>query len=907
MWARLRSWLGGVTDRDRVERDLRDELAFHLAEREAHWRRLGLTPDDAARRAKVEFGAVEHYKDEARHARGLAWIDDLGADLVYAWRKFRGAPSLALAVVLILAIAMGANTAVFSVLEAVTLRTLPVDRPDDLREFAWVQPRGSNFQITYDGSMRPSSDGGRVATSFSYPAYLVLRDRSTTFSDLFVFTESTVTANASDRAQRVSALLVSGNFFRGLGAGVMLGRTLGPEDDRAGAAPAAVLTHAAWQRLFGGDARVIGRTVLINDTPAVVVGITPPSFYGLEPGRWVDVVAPLTTLMPIVEGGSDRLTNPRRWAYRMMGRIQRDVSDERAQAETEAFFHQALPAGFADGGDPPRLRVTPGGQGIDSLRRNYSSSLYLLLGIMAAALIIACANTAGLLLMRAASREREMAVRLALGAGRLRLVRQVLAESSVLAVLSGVIGFLLAIAIRDALLPLLNQDETPITLTLGLSPVLLWFSVALCGAVTLICGLLPAIRATRLGADALQTRGVVQGLHRPARALAGKVLIAVQISLSLVLLFGAGLFARTLLNLRAEAIGFRADHLLLFQLDGRDAGYGGANLNNFYGEVRRRIEGAPGVESASFARYGLLSGGATTDTIVVRSPASGEQEIRVHLHFVGPGYLETMGIAVREGRSLSDGDREGALRVGVVNEALARQLPFTGSRVGKQVGYGATSPQDAALTIVGIAGDARFTTLRESAPPTLYLPYRQYSQSRVTYAVRTAGDPEQMVSTIRALVEQIDGRVPMSGVMTQEAQIDESVRRERMFAFVATGFAALAALLACIGVYGTLAYSVARRTKEIGLRIALGAARRAVVRMVLRESLVPVLAGIVIGLAAALATTRVIESMLFGVTARDAVTAVAASAFLAASAGIAGWIPSRRAARVDPMAALRAD
>ncbi len=907
---RLSNWLRGSS----VDRDLTDEMDFHLRARTEHWIAKGLTPVDAARRARVEFGGVEGYKETLRDARRPRILQELGADLRTALRQMRRSSGLTAVIVALLTLAIGANAAVFSVLDAVMLRMLPVERPYELRELSWTTRRQQGWKMSYDGSMRPYGQGELVATSFSYPAYTQLRDATTRFSDVFLFARDEINLGVNGRDRRVSVLMVSGNFFRGLGLAPARGRTIEPRDDQYGAAPVVVLTSRAWQRVFGGDPAALGSTVSVNGVPAVVVGITPPAFEGVEPGAPVDVLVPITPLLPAIEGRPLDLANVNRWAYHVMGRVKPDavpLGDEAVRAEAEAIFRRALP-GQSD--YPHALLLAPGGQGLDSLRRNYSEPLMLLMVIMTAVLLIACANIAGLLLMRAASREREIVVRLALGAGRGRLVRQLITESVSLAGVAGVLGIGLALAVRGRLLPLLNQDNDPLELAIGLSPSAMAFSLVLCLVVGVLCGILPAIRLTREGQSKVRryegtkvatlTRGVVGTGGDPARLIAGKTLIALQVGLSLVILVGAGLFARTLVNLRSQPLGFRPDHVLLFQMDATDAGYSGTRLHDFYERMLERVSAIPGVQAASMSRYGLLSGGATRDSVDVPGAPDGQNSIGTHLHFVSPGYLETMGIALRAGRDLTTQDREGRPAVAIVNEALASRLPPGGPVVGRRLGYG--KPGDE-LEIVGVVADARFASLRDPAPPTLYLPYRQHAQHRMTFAVRSAGDLTSLVDPIRRAGESIDPNVLVHEVRTQDEQINAAVRQERLFAFVASGFAALALLLACLGIYGTLGYSVARRTPEIGLRMALGASRPAVMALVLRESLVPVVAGIVAGLGAAMATTGVLESMLFGLTPTDRPTALFATAALVASALAAAWLPSRRASAVDPMRALRAD
>ena len=480
MWARLRSWLGGMVRRGRVERDLADEVEFHLRERAEHWARQGLPKEEAARRARIEFGAMERHKEDCREALGLRFVDELGGDIVYGLRKMRAAPTFTMVAVSILAISIGANTAVFSVLEAVVLRMLPVERPQQLREFAWINRRDSPLKVVVHGG----------STSFAYPVYAHVRDRSTVFGDVFLFDQRALDVGMSGREQQVPGLFVSGNFLRGLGVSVMIGRSIVPEDDRVEAPAVVVLTHGFWQRVFGGDSNALGQTLTVNGTPAVIIGVTARTFEGVEPGSPIDVIVPITTLLPADEARAT-LGNSRYWRYRVMGRVKAGVDDERVRLETEALVRQALPVDSA-GDKPsvlPRVLVTPAGQGVGSLRQNYARPLYLLMAIMSVVLLIACANIAGLLLTRATAREREMGVRLALGAGRARLVRQLLTESALLACLGGGLGIGLAFVIRDGLLPLLNQGRGPLNITLGLGPGLVLFSIGLCVAVALLCGI----------------------------------------------------------------------------------------------------------------------------------------------------------------------------------------------------------------------------------------------------------------------------------------------------------------------------------------------------------------------------------------------------------------------------------
>lgn len=908
MWARLRSFVGGLARRGRVEHDLAEELEFHVRARAEHWERQGLLPPEAARKARLEFGAVEGYKERCREARGLRLIDELRGDLGYGLRQMRAAPMFTAIAVGILAIAVGANTAVFSVIEAALWRMLPVERPEELRELAWTA-RQDGFSGWYNGSMRPYPGGGLIATSFAYPVYAHVRDNSTAFADLFLFDRNDrINIGVAGQAHVVPGLLVSGSFFRGLGVEMAIGRPIVPEDDRAGTPPVAVLSYRCWQRLFGGNPSALGQTITVNSAPAVVIGVTPPGFYGVEPGRPIDLVVPITAILPaFYDDMPDILRSSRHWGFRVMGRLKPGVTDEEAQTETEALVRQALPVnpGQDERYDLTDVLVNAGGQGLDALRRNYARPLWLLMGIAGAILLIACANIAGLLLTRATSRQREISIRLAVGAGRARLVRQLLTESFLLACVGGGLGIGLAFVVRDRLLPLLNLVQEPLEVTLGLNLWLLAFSIGLCLAVGVLCGILPALRATRANVAPMLARAMPSGSASGSRLFAGKTLIALQVALSVVLLVGAGLFVGTLVNLRSEALGFRPEHVLLFDMDAALSGYEGTRLHDFYERALERVSAAPGVRAASMSQYGLLEGGGRTEDIVVSGAPRGRAKMHVHVLFVAPRFFETMGIPLLVGRDFTSSDREAAPRVALGNQTLARRLPGGRSPVGRRIRYG--EPPDGDTEIIGMVADARFATLREPSPPILYLPYRQHQHHRMTFAMRAAGAPAALASAIRQTLAELDPNVPLLNVMTQNEQINRSVQQERTFAQLVSGFAALAVLLACLGIYGTLAYSVARRTSEIGLRMALGARPWNIVQLVLRESLIPVVMGAVLGLAGAIASTRLVESMLFGLTPHDAPTFLIATLALVGSALLAAWLPSRRAARVDPMSALRCE
>ena len=802
-----------------------------------------------------------------------------------------------------LALAIGANTAIFSVVDAVLLQSLPVRDPGTLRTLEWS---ARQFHGWYNGDARNNAAGERLNTSFSYPAYLHIRDHSTRFSDVVAFSpRDQVNVNIAGRAELADGQLVSGNFFSGLGVSPVVGRALTPDDDRADAPAVAVLGHGIWQRLFGGDPGILGRTLAVNGTSAVVVGVAPPGFCGLEPGRCVDVFLPIVPLQPALYAVPGILTSGRHHGFPVVARLKPGVTTEQARAETETLVRQVVLANPPEGDyDLPRLTLSEGGQGLDGVRRQLAKPLRILMVVVGAVLLLACANITGLLLTRAAARQREMSTRLALGAGRARLARQLLTESVLLAAMGGTAGVALALALRQVLPYALSPGSEALVLDVRLDWSLLAFITGVCLTAGLLCGLLPALGASRAGVMPTFARGTASGDAGRGRVWTGKSLVVVQVALSLVLLVCAALFVRTLVNLRNEALGFRPSHVLLFQMNAPLSGYEDVRLKDFYEEAVRRIVATPGVGSASISRWGVLAGHRTTDAVNTATNADAPpEERRVYIHYVGPDYFKTMGMSLLVGREVGWADREGAPKVALVNQALAARS-FDKGAVEQRFGFGGRESVNE-IEVVGVVGDARFSTLREPAPPTVYLPYRQHSQHQMTFAVRTDGEPTAVTESIRQTLAALDANVPMFDIRTQETQIERSVKQERLFAQLLSGFAILAVLLACLGIYGTLAYSVTRRTPEIGVRMALGAERRDVVRMVAGDMAVPLLSGIALGVGGALASTRLLDTMLFGLTPRDVPTLASAAIVLVAAGMLAVWVPSRRAARVDPMIALR--
>ena len=904
MWARLRSRARALLGRRRFEDDLNDELAFHLQARTDHWIAQGMDRSEAARRARLEFGSPDKHAEACRESRGLRLVDELAADLRYGLRQLRRAPAFTLVATLTLAIAIGANAAIFTLVDAVLIKTLPVAEPQQLRQLSWVAARNDDTSlwngIWYNGNSTPRGPSELAGTSFSYLTCDAIRRNTTVFSDVLCLGHiEQVNLGVGGRAVLGRGQLVSGNFFNALSPGLHIGRAIGPDDDRTGQAPVAVLGYGFWERALGGDPRVLGRSLIVNGVSVTIVGVAARGFTGLQPGEVTDIFLPLVPLQPAFYSQPDMLASQRYWNWLVVGRLKGGADPEHALQESQQLLRQELMArpSLATRIDMPRLELAAFDRGFDRLRESFGKPLRVLGLIVGAVLLIACANIAGLLLTRASARQREFATRLSLGAGHGRLVRQVLTESALLVGLGGALGLALAFALRHALPAALNDSPDPLMLDMSADVWLIVYSGAICAFTVLACGVLPALRAPRAGLRPAMARAASTNTTPAPRFWTGKALVAVQVTISLLLLVGAGLFVRTLSNLRGEALGFRADHLLLFEMNGTLNGYKDDRLQHLYDEVFAGVAAIPGVTSASVSRWGLLSGSATSDGVNVPGK---KDAIHTAVHNVFPGYFKTMGVALLLGRDISDSDTATAPLVAVVNRALAAKAFGTEPAVGRMLQVG-----DKTLTVVGVAADVRFDDIRAQPQPTIYIPFRQHGQHVATFALRTAGNPTDLIPVVEKTIARIAPDVPPYNVRTQEQQIEDAVRRERLFASLVSGFAVVGALLACLGIYGTLAYSVTRRTSEIGLRVALGARSASVVWLILRESVWPVVAGLVAGLAGALALTRLIESMLFGLTPQDPITYGIAATLLLASAIVAAWIPSRRAAQLDPMTVLR--
>jgi predicted permease len=850
----------------------------------------------------------------------------LWQDLRYGARTLIKTPGFTAVAVLSLALGIGANTALFSVVDAVLLKKLPVREPDRLVLFRWVT--GPNFSPgSHHGNAARDDSGRLVKSSFAYQTYARFREQPGPLSDVFAFGDATLNVSADGRADVANGQAVSGNYYAALGVPALVGRTITDEDDHAAAPPVAVLSYRYWQRRFGGDRGVVGRQISLNHVAFTVVGVTPEGFDGaMQVGSSPDISIPIAW-EPQIRGERSLMAGAGAWWLRLMGRLKPGATPEQARASLELVFQQSAvehrearvsrgentlrPLGPED---YPHLVAYPGSQGETSRRQNYQKPLYMLFGVVGLVLLIACANVANLLLARSASRQREIAVRLALGAGRRRLVRQLLTESGLLAALGGALGVLLAFWIKDGLLAVGEWgggDMAALEPRLDLR--VLSFTLALSLLTGLLFGMVPAWRATRVDLTPA-LKGGARSAGAAPRSLFTKALVAAQVAMSLLLMVGAGLFLRTLVNLQRVELGFNERNLLLFTVEPGLIGYKGERLANLYRQMAGRVEAVPGVQAVTFSAERLLAGGESDRSLYlpgapVSADGKAKSEGDVYIHQVRENFLKAMGVPVLAGRDLAAQDDARAPKVAVVNQTFARRF-FPGENpVGKRFSF--DNPNGAGLVeVVGLAGDAKYATQRDEIPPTAYLPWSQELSAlrSATFEVRTSGDPVSYVAAVRQAAGEVDPDLPLEDVKTQVEQADETLAMERLFAKLLSLFGLLAQALAAVGLYGVLAWSVAQRTREIGIRVALGAQRGDVLRMVLRQGMSLTLAGVALGLAGAYALTRYLESlsrMLYGVGPTDPLTFGVTAVLLTLVALLACLVPARRATRVDPMVALR--
>ena len=891
MVKRLRSFARALFRRDQFEDNMSDEMRFHMDAYAADLVRSGLSAAEAARRAKVEFGATEALKEDCRQSFGLRLADELQQDLRYAFRQLRRSPGFSTVAVVSLALGIGANTAIFSLMDAVLLRDLSLPDPGRLVYLA-------------------HANGEDINTSANFPLFERYAQAGV-LEDVAAYEGNTFTLRTADGLEHVDGQYASGRYHAVIGAPFVAGRGFTAEPDRNAGAPIAVISDAFWARKFGRSPDAVGRTITVNGRPVTIVGVTAPGFNGLLSGYRADLTLPMSVRALDEPGYLDFRGG---WmSLSIVGRLRPGETETQARAAVDAIFRQFWfepeNAWARESPESPHehAALVSARRGSSDLRGKYSEPLLILMGMVGVVLFIACANVANLLLARTASRTREIAVRMGIGAGRGRLVRQFLTESLVLSGLGGALGLLVAVASTRAVLAILNSGEWPVVLDATLNTTALAFTIGVSILTGVGFGLTPALRATRVNlAPSLKSPAPLG--HRGARSPLGKTLLVGQIALCVVVVAAAGLLGRTLNNLKTLNAGFTRDNLLLFTVDTRDPSFTPEGRTAFYPTLLEHLRTRPGVTSAALADRSPID--STEQERRIEVPGGAKVRGGVSAVAVTSAYFGAFGIELIRGRGFTPTDRVGSGNVAIVNESMVRAYFGDSNPIGQTIVIGGRRDT---MKIVGVVRDVRHESLRKNSPRTVYTPLGQPGEAfdgsagppeRVAAIVRTTADPRQLLASAPRFVRDVNSNAVVSYVRTMDQQVNAALVSERLLASLSSGFGALALLLATVGLYGVMAYGVARRTRETAIRMALGASQSAVLLSVLREAAVVSVVGVAIGLSATLVAAKTIASILFGLSPTDPLTLGGVAVVLIGTALLAGFLPARRAAATDPARSL---
>ncbi len=842
-------------------------------------------------------------------------MDHVFGDIRYAARVLAKNPMFTVVAVLTLALGIGANTAIFTLLDQILLRLLPVKDPQQL---VLLTMRGHHYGSNWGGN------------AISHPMYRDFQDHNQAFSGMFCRFPTRVSLTFGGQAERVEAELVSGTYFSVLGVGTTLGRTIAPEDDRIpDGHPLVMLSYSYWKQRFGSDPRILGKTLTVNKYAMTVIGVAQAGFDGVELGYSPKLFIPVMMEPQVLVGNPDMLKERRSRWVNAFGRLKRGVTPTQAKASLQPFMHSMLEmevreAAFSHASAYDReqflkcwIDVLPGSQGRASFRQELSTPLWVLMAITGVVLLIACANLANLLLARATGRQKEIAVRLAIGASRGRIVRQLLVETLCLSCLGGLAGLALAFWADKALMALyLPADSSGLKISTAPDARILLFTVAVTIMTGILFGLVPALQATKpdIGRTLKDQAGAVVGGHEGVR----KTLVVAQVALSLLLLIGAGLFLRTLNNLSSLGPGFPAERLVGFNIDPSLGGYTPERGKIYYQQLTEMLSSIPGVQSVGLASMRILENDEWDSSMTAEgySPAKPEDRPEPFMNMISPNYFATLGVPIVAGRDFTLQDNREVKKgpkpddwtptAVIINQKFAWRYFRGQDPLGRHLGFGSDPGTRTDMEIVGVVKDIKYTNLRDDIPEQAFIPYvGSHWLGSMTVYLRTRSDPNQFMQLVRAKVRELDPNLPIYDMRTTEAQVSNSLSTERMIASLSTVFGFLATLLAIIGLYGVMAYTVVQKTREIGIRMALGAAQRNVIWMVMREVLLLIAVGVGAGVPAALAVMRAVQTQLYGLTTHDPSTLALATVALALVAGVAGYFPALRASRLDPMVALR--
>jgi len=890
--------------RGQFDADLEEEMRLHLELREQQQLQAGLTQNNAHSAARFRFGNPTVLKEKSHSTWGWQWVEDLLQDTNYGMRAMLRSPGITIVALLSLALGIGANTAIFSLMDAVMLRSLPVNEPEQLVLFG-------------NGTDSGISDGFPNEDLFSYPFYREMQRKNQVFSDLAaVFSMNHRIhgfVEGRSEAEPMNIQLVSGTYFPVLGVHAMVGRTLTDEDDRMkDGNPVAVVSYSWWNRSMVHDASVLNKKLKIGSTLFTIVGVAPADFFGTKVGDSPDIWIPLSMqkeVPPNYDGYTDNFSE----SLYLMGRLKPGTTLTQAATNVNLLFRQIL-LGFPEAPlsqenleklKKTRVVLSPMATGFSSLRKKFSEPLKILMIVVGLVLLIACANIANLLLSRSTSRAREFALRQALGARRSRLIRQLLTESFALAFTGGALGVGFAAGASRLLLHMVSGGQATVPLDVSLDIRLLLFTLAITCLTAVLFGIIPAFRATKFELTESLKDGRGQTSTGTKNRLA-KALVITQIAFSLVLLVGSGLFLRSLINLTNVDTGFNRENVLRLQTDASSIGYtyGESRLLSLYQQIEECVSAIPGVRAASSSLFTYNEGSWNTKVSVRGYDADKNRNVKHNI--VGNGYFATMGIPLLAGRTFGPQDTASSQKVTVISDTMARTMFPSGSPIGHR--YGVGGPEHANdLEVIGVVKDVKFGSLQEDHQTLDYYPVTQQIRYLNDFEVRYTGSLDAVLPAVRRAIHDVDPNLPISNVTTLEEQVGRSITNQRLVAQLSTFFGLLAVFLSCIGIYGLMSYVVTRRTNEIGIRMALGAERFHVCWMVMREILLLVAFGVIIGVPAALAGNRLISNLLFGLRPADPISLLAAVGVLLLVPAMAGYLPARRASLVDPMVALRCE
>ena len=912
LFARLRNLASRQSDDQR----LLEEMEEHLSRQAEENLRSGMAPAEARRRAVLKFGAVEAIREQYHAEKSLPFVESIVQDVRYSLRILRKSWGFTAIAAISLALAVGANTTIFSVMKRLLLDRLEVPHAEQLRLLHWHGDK--HTAVSNMWGIADNVAEGTAAASFSYPAFEQLRRDNHVLEDLFAFKNvGTMNATIDSSAQILQGELVSGNFFDQLQVQPQLGRPILPDDDRIGAPTVALISAEVWHRAFGSSPAVLGRTITVNMAPVTIIGVAPSGFTGAESVQSSpDLFLPLSS-QPLVEprgmnGSLLGASSPQIWWLNIMGRARDGVADNSARAALEASLSAVVRSTLRLDADTtiPRLDVLDGSRGLFRSKQMFAKPVEVLMAVVGLVLLLACSNIASLLFARSMARQREVALRLALGAGRARVLRGVLTESLLLSALGGTLGVALAFVGCRTLPALLANPWEASQFRMPLD----WTVLAFSASVTLLSGLLfgtvPAWIATRSDGGAC-LKATRPGNTRRRKGLSGRMIVTFQIMLSTLLVAGALLFVGTLIQLAHVNPGFRTDHLVLFAIQQPESRYPAPKDLQLHHQIEERLRALPGVQSVTLSEVGYISDSMeNTNFLPEGETPNPDKDQSAWNNAVGSGFFHTLGIPILAGRDFSESDTASAPKVGILSESLARQA-FPGQNpIGRRF-LAHFHPSEGKpgdwIEVVGICGDTRYWSLKQDPVGMFYQPYQQTPNLDfgATYEVRTSLSPASVAPSLRKAVQSIDPDLPLQEIRTQQEQIDASMQQERIIAALTASFGVLALVLASVGVYGVMAYSVAQRTSEIGIRMALGALPREVLTMVLREATWIALVGITCGIGATLLSTRLVASLLYGLHPNDPLILATSALLLALTGLVASWVPARCAAAVEPMQALR--